>query len=465
MPLSFGYKSGEVVGDQPPADGDPELMYLNLDIINANRGDGTAIDPVIRFNESRDAPIIKDASKYQFSIVRFIMNGPNLDLPLFIPVVKTDQPDPNITEYEVAISYQQTWSTTEDPAGITITATPATNSVVYVSETQNPIFAPTPFPPNGPNGQDISTRYYWVYTFQHWVKLVNDAFSTAHQNTFAEFQTAWAAVTADPFPYADYDAWVLAVGVAPRMEYDIPSGLFKIYGDTRSFGTTLPAFTPTPTELSAPQLRLFFDTNMFGLFPNFDNTFYGGPTAGAQGPFAPLPTPVGYVSEILFPNKEYQNILDLQTSPPAYVPAVEQHYYWITTQELLGTSSLWSPIGSIVFTTTLLPIRAEAVGQPTIFADGNLGYSSASIQNAFQNIITDISLDLSQTGTRDYRTSIYYNPQAEYRMASLTPSKQPISAIDIQVFWKNRLNGSLNPISVPNLGSVSIKALFRRIRA
>ena len=463
---SFGYKGnrGEF-RSLPPVDGDPEIYYLNLDIINNNRNDGTAPDQPIRFIEARDAPILKNASKYQFSIIRFAMNGPNLDLPLFIPVVKVNQADPNVTEYECAISYEQTWATTNQPNGITIRAIPPTTPLIYISETQNPVFAPTPRPPNV-SGQDISTRYYWVYTYQHFVDLVNNTLATAHLNCYNEFVNAWtAANTGDAVPYATYQDFVDVVGKPPFMEVDDPTNIFSIIADTRAFGQTVPAFTPTATELTAPSLRLFFDTNMFGLFANFSNTFYGGPSSKYQGPFGPnVATPVGYVNEILFPNDFYKNILDYKTNPPAYVPVADQQYYWITKQEFTSTSSLWSPIGSIVFTTTLLPIRSEGVGQPVVFGDNNLGYDTASIQNAWSPIITDISLDQSFLGAKDYRTAIYYSPTAEYRMASLTSSEQPISAIDIQVFWKNRLDGTLTPIGIPNLGSVSIKCMFRRIR-
>lgn len=454
--MSFG-KSSYEYPDQPPADGDPEIMYVNLDIINNNRNDASMPDPPVRFNESRDAPIIKNASAYQFSIVRFTMSGPNLDLPLFIPVVKTGQTNPNLTEYEMAISYSQEWSVTE--GNIVVTVTPAVNSVIYAPETLNTNFAPVPLPPV--TSQDISTRYYWVYTYQHWVDLVNQALDQAFQNTYAAFQAKWATLTADPSPYASYTAWKAGVGNAPYMEYNAETNLFSIYGDSRCFGTNI-GFTPSATELTAPECRLFFDSNMFSLFANFPNTFYGGPTAN-PAPFPTLPTPVGYISEILFPNKNYQNVLDL-TSAPAYVPAADKQVYWITTQELLSTSSLWSPIASLVFTTTLLPIRTEAVGQPVVLGENNLGYSSSSIQNAFQPIVTDISLDLSTLGAKEYRSSIYYAPQAEYRMASLTPSKQPVNSIDIQVFWKSRLTGQLFPVSIPNLGSVSLKCMFRRIR-
>lgn len=475
----------------PNPDGDADLVYLNLDIINNTTLDpqlAAEQDPQIRFNETRDAPIVKDASKYQFSIVRFVMSGANKDLPLFIPAIKTQPSVPplvgvlpqNITEYEMAISFEQQFITTNFPGGVLIRATPAVNPVIYIPETQNPVVAPIPRDPISPTGQDLTSRYYWVYTYSHWVDLVNQTLIQAWANTFIAFQNAWnASGTGDAFPYASQAAWEVDAGPAPYLTYNENTGLFSIVASQKSFGTRLEAFTPAgpvPQAAAAPVARLFFDTNMFGLFSNFDNTFYGGPSSGAQGPFAPSPTPAGYVNEILFPNKKFQNILDLrpQQSPsPGYptqgpnllpIPAVQQDIFWVSTQDYESTSSLWSPISSIVFTTSLLPVRTEATGQPIVFGTGNLGYSSAAIQNAFQPIVTDISLDLSNDGSDAYRKMIYYAPQAEYRMASMTPSRQPINSIDIQVFFKNRLDGNLYPLTMYNLSSVSIKIMLRRIR-
>jgi hypothetical protein len=211
---------------------------------------------------------------------------------------------------------------------------------------------------------------------------------------------------------------------------------------------------------------LFFDANMFGLFANFDNIYYGGPSSGALGPF-PI-TPVGYTNEIQVPNKNYTNILDLRPSPtgPSLipVPALDAQMYWLAEQDYESTSSLWSPVSSIVFTTTLLPIRNEYTGAPIVFGKGNIGTTGQSVQNAFSPIITDIALDLAGDGADAYRKMVYYAPVAEYRMASLTPSKQPINSIDIQVYWKNRLDGTLVPLTMFALSSVSVKCLFRRIR-
>jgi hypothetical protein len=71
---------------------DPDYVYYNATIINNRTGLNNysrSADPEIRFQETRDTPIINDASKYNFSIIRFTMNGPNKDLPLFIPIIRT----------------------------------------------------------------------------------------------------------------------------------------------------------------------------------------------------------------------------------------------------------------------------------------------------------------------------------------------------------------------------------------
>jgi hypothetical protein len=496
----FSYKSSIEYGGEPPADGDPELVYLNLDIINNNTLDATSQsiqDPLIRFIETRDAPIIKNASKYQFSITRFVMNGANKDLPLFIPVIKTTAstiPAPvvagltggvsaipqNITEYESAISYSQEWILSTGPT--TFTITPDVLPLIYSSQTQNPVLAPIPRDPTIA-GMDIATRYYWVYEYQSWVDLTNTALQNNYVALLYAFQQAWiASGTPDAFPFTIDAAGVAAfqaiTGPAPQMIYNADSGLFTLQMCEKSFGeriTPLPgvaqggnvASVATTNPASRPVCRLFFDSNMFGLYSNFDNIYYGGPTSGALGPF-PL-TPVGYTNEIQASNKNYTNILDLRPTPvgPSLlpIPALDAQIYWLVEQDYESTSSLWSPISSVVFTTTLLPVRNEYTGAPIILGTSNVGTSNAaSIQNAFQPIITDIAADLANDGADAYRKMLYYSPVAEYRMASLTPSKQPINSIDIQVFWRNRLDGNLYPITMFNLSSVSVKCMFRRIR-
>jgi hypothetical protein len=94
-----------------------------------------------------------------------------------------------------------------------------------------------------------------------------------------------------------------------------------------------------------------------------------------------------------------------------------------------------------------------------------LGISAATAQSAFSPIVTDIALDTSSGGADAYRRFIYYTPFAEYRLSDLAASKQDIRNIDIQVYWKSRLDNKLYPIQMFKLTTVSIKCMFRHKNA
>ena len=652
--------------------GGPDYLYYNADIINNTTDDqagGVAVtDPNIVFNETRDAALIQDASDYFFSIVRFSMNGPNKDLPLFIPVIQTGtgQTNVNLTTYGLALTLQTFWTSAVNGKAYQFNTTPDTRFVQYETETKNPRLAPTPntlaapgykglfnaltqykigdivassinatygnggppyfqvrspadwssrspYPPGSwvrwsgigytnlvavpasPTGanpsptqapgiwvagvpigtpttngnfwqpcsaslgsqQDLNSRYYWVYTYQHWLDLVNrtivspqdlplsSALVSSTQSCigdlFYQFLEDWqTSGIPDPFPFNTVQDFINYLGQPPRLERE--GNKFVLYADSDVFGTRLEPFTPsvpppygagptTPTATLdlAPVMRLFFNTNMTGLFTNFENTYWNltqssagdglldglGPTALVYDPaqsyspglpvvydnpstgkrsgyYAIVPAttpgntpdvnvpvewssqtavcavPTGYVNQILFPNKFYQNVVDYRlppysgTPPLGYVPLAQQKPYWRIEQEQPSDDSLWSPIGSIVFTSTLLPVKAEQVGPPLQLGAGNIGNSTATAQSAFQPIITDIAIDTSVAGAGAYRTFIYYAPQAEYRLSDFGASKQPIRNIDVQVFWKCRLNAELYPIQMFNLSSVSFKMMFKK---
>ena len=129
----------------------PDLLYYNCDIINNNSKDLGVLqnsvsnltltaDPQIRFNETRDTALIKDVSQYEFSIIRFTMNGANRDLPLFIPNILLGQTNVNLTTYSVALSYQQTWNT--NLGVISFGITPLPTFIIYVPEVKNDYLSP-----------------------------------------------------------------------------------------------------------------------------------------------------------------------------------------------------------------------------------------------------------------------------------------------------------------------------------
>jgi hypothetical protein len=406
---------------------DPDYVYYNASIIN-NRTQGSynrQADPVLRFSETRDSPIINDASKYNFSIIRFTMDGPNKDLPLFIPVIRTGADNPtnnvNLTIYSVSLQVQ-----VGSPLGPVFTST---QPIIYVPETQDPYLAPVPLPASIASGQqDLTSRYYWVYTYNHWLSLVNTA-----------LQACMTDLATQVLPF------VLLTN-APYIKYDPNSQLFSVYTDSYGFGGTLASSTGATTE----RFKLFFNSNMYGMFANFRNLYVNVPSTeltneiytGADG-YGVLTGGVPFA----------ENIVPIGTGATTI-------RWWKNTQDYESTSTLWSPIENIVFTSTLLPLVFEATGDPVLFGQSNDATELTGSQSAFQPIITDIALP--RQSADDYRELIYYAPQAEYRLASFQRSRQAINNIDIQVFWRNRLDGNLYPVQMYNCSSVSVKVMFRR---
>ena len=507
--MSRGYTSSwESIGDSA----EPDIIYYNASIINNTTDDvgidgGAILDPPIRFNETRDTAIVKDASKYQFSIIRFVVNGGNKDLPLFIPAIQsgTGQTNTNLTEYGVALS----WNGIVGTATVPLIITPPTTYVLYESETHNPILAPIPRPPCAPTfsgvwmigatyrkgdivtdvvnsslfwvallpstgiplstttywqptspelgrAQDLSTRYYWVYTYSHWVDLVNATFVRANQSVYAAYVAATVAIPGAAV-YSSYPVWAAAFP-PPLMTY--ADNYFTIQFPLCYLPVAEQQRYSVPD--GSPVLNLWFNTNMTGLFDGFNNNYWNVPlivfpwTYPTGITIANVP---GYANNILCQTTGGgANVFQQQLpfSSPNTNPL-----YVVMSQDYASTSTLWSPIESIVFTSTLLPIQNEQTAPPNKYGIGNVGNTSATAQSAFQPIITDVALDLSSDPS-GYRKMIYYAPTAEYRMADFQNSKQDIRNIDVQVYWKNRLDNNLYPLTMFNLSSVSIKLMFRK---
>jgi len=422
-------------------DTDSDYVYYNASIINNKTGApwDRSTDPQIRFLETRDVPIIKDASKYNFSIIRFTMNGPNKDLPLFIPIIRTGienlTNNVNLTIYSVTLRMTLTYS--DGTTTLTDTFT-ATQPIIYSPETLDAQIAPVPNPETCQTGQDVSTRYYWIYTYAQWLKLSNIALTAAMASIQTQFQTAWTAASGAGTP--------TLTTAAPFLTFNPTSGLFSIYADRYGFGG--PDRTSVASTTDNENCSLYFNSNMFGLFTNFANLYYN--ELGTE-----------LTNEIICGNTgAYQNLITVPAGTPAGVTPLVEKTYWVMTQENESTSSLWSPIESIVFNSTLLPLEFEQTGDPVRFGTGNTNTEYVNSQPAFQPIITDIAL--AQQKAYNYREFLEYAPTAEYRMASFQRSRQTINQIDVQVYWKNRLDGQLYPVQMFNASSVSIKILFRR---
>lgn len=490
----------------------PDYLWYNASIINNSTTvtDATGAvtkDPAVNFNETRDREILNNAGEYYFSITRVQMNGTGRDLPLFIPTIQTGagRNDINLTVYGLAFSWKQTYSVWNPANGgsasnRTITVCPPVRYIQYIPETQNPTLAPPPNPDGLARGdpQDISTRYYWVYTYNWWLDLVNKTIlnpDDLDKGNGGPWTCCWgdtyqALLNAEPltnilFPtlraFNDYVQ-------APQFVYDADTNRFTIYADSDGFGERISTFIPQVATgvsevinaFTIPTARMFANANFFGLFANLPNVYWNTSLSNSYSPFAPAglspdvanggvipPVPKDLINEYIFINKFYTNIVDYRLPPMAgrpplgYAPINVQKPYWTSVQESPSTDSLWSPIESLVITSNLIGIVSEYVSPPVVLGNGNNNPSQPVSQSAFDPIISDIMVDSSQLGAGVNRQYILWEPKAEFRLSDFAAKGAAIKQIDIRIFWRCRLNGALYPLNMYNLSSVSIKAMFK----
>jgi hypothetical protein len=425
---------------------DPDLVYYSANIINNGSQDDAKLpdepDPEVVFQEQRDSPIIQDCSKYNFSIIRFSLNGTGRNLPIFIPQIRLGAnnlgQNVNLTVYDVSLSV-----TYNIPAGPFSGTLNATQAVIYEPEITDPAVAPVPPASSTLTGQILSTKYYWVMDVAHWVNLVNKA-----------YQDCWVALNT---LFAGATGGLQLQTQPPRWTFDPSTNLFYCWCDRYGFGDNQEPIIAGPGNINVPSrlsgvpplnaqdenFSMFMDANLFGMMGvNMENRYVN------------LGNSQTYKILVGNPAKLFNNIYNV-TAPPAAVAKS----YWYMVQDHPSTSSLWCPVESIVFTTGTLPLVFENTGEPVRFGTGNVG-SQTSTQSAFIPIITDIQL--SNETAFDYRVYTQYAPDAEYRMLSFQKSAVPITQIDLRVFYKNRLDGNLYPLTMYNLSSCSVKILFRR---
>ncbi len=399
------------------SDNTPDLIYYNATIINGNQTDVEAFPhPDVKFNETRDQPIVSDASKYYMSVLRTIVNGSNLDLPLFLCPIQINQDDVNLSIFSITLVINKNITTGTGEQNFQYTYQ---QFMEWSPENQTaPIPpAPTPF-------QWVDTTYYWAYTFNHVVGLFNTTIETAYNAIQTAFNTWW------PLNGGVGDAPALLTAV-PFMNYNGQTNLFSLYFDQVGYNTS----EPLDANIGE-QWQFWGNSNFYNLFNSFPSLLYSGRDSNfGQG--------------CLY--ETYNNYgLNLYT--------YNDITYYVMTQDYPTTGAMWSPIDAIVLSTTLLPVVSEATGTPLLANNNN---TSTTTQNAFFPILTDIAI--AQTSAANYKSDmIYYAPSGSYRFTTLSNSHNPINNIDLQLYWRNRQNQQLYPLTMPAQSSVSIKLLFQK---
>lgn len=319
--------------------------------------------------------------------------------------------------------------------------------------------------PASSNPSQVESDYYYLYSYNHWVVLLN----TALQQAYTQLQQVITSVTTTT-------AYVLQ-NRCPTFEYDEVTKLFSLYTDTKNTNWGLTEGPPNyatlgpapgsgvlPTTVGGVEfMYLGYNLNFEGLMTNFDTQFFGqDEVVWGNGWNNPIGAG-GRASSVLYQpentlivrNKTGTNIQNM-INPATGLPYSTAQLNYVSTQDFPSTGSLWSPIGAIVLTTQLLPIRSEFTSAPV-----SLGTSSSKEgTSAFQTVLIDFNEDFE---TADgYRGLMKFNPSAEFVRVNMTQSHQEIKTLDFQVNWRNRLTNQLIPLRIYNTASITVRLMFRR---
>ena len=318
-------------------------------------------------------------------------------LPVLIPEIQPNQADVDLTGYSVTLTYL--------------------NFEVqkYLRWSPQNVFLPPPSAPNQTFNklQDNSTGYYYCYNYTFFCFLVQTALNEA----FTDLQ----ALAGAP----------LATAHAPTFIWNTDTNIAGIYAETAYYDNV-------PFGAVANPVSIYFNSPLINLFSSFVAINFGNTNVT-----------LGKNYLILVGNFNGAQTIYLPTSE---IPA--NQYVATTVFQESSTISSWSPISSIVFSSATLPIVSNQLSAPLIYADGGIVYAQDGNNANFAQIITDFIADDSK-----YKPNLIYTP-TQLRLVDLY-GNQPISQVDIQVFWKSKL-GQFYPLLLNSGGACSIKIMFSK---
>lgn len=379
-------------------------IYYNISLTNNDTSDNILSPPVVSFTETRNQPFLNCPEDYHMSVVRFSLETPTLPVIQCQPILGAN--DADLLVYRVYM--QRTKGTIPN----------TTSGSAYEDLLMKSTNSYIPTPPLPVTTDLYTSPYYSLYSHQAFVEMVNKALA----DVWSQLYTVSTGIPTN--------------AIAPYLYWDVGS-------NTAILNVSQSLVSETD------YISIYFNAPLFTLFSSFPATFetlqLSIPLVSGQSS-----VPLYKITIITGPNA------NLSASTVTVGAAPVTVYTYQILQEYT-TAPLWSPIDSIVFTTSLLPSVPELVASPIIF--GNNGAPVLTGQNA--NITTTLTdFIVPMTTGNEYKPSINYTPTGEYRLTSLF-GKNPIHGIQVNVFYKDRF-GNLIPVTLATGCSGSLKILFRR---
>jgi hypothetical protein len=133
-------------------------------------------------------------------------------------------------------------------------------------------------------------------------------------------------------------------------------------------------------------------------------------------------------------------------------------FYYVQMYQEVSSIALWNPVSSLIFATSLLPVKTTQTSLPRSIGSNENAFSSVGNNSNMLSAISDFAIAVD--GNNQYRPMVIYNPSPEYRLIDMN-SYMNLNRVDIIVYWKDTF-GNIHPFELSPGNSASVKLMFRR---
>jgi len=410
--------TSDVIGNSS----DQSLIYYNIQIVNSSTNydtNGKVIPTVLSvpadFSQQRAKPFINKPSSYFTTVPYFRLDSNSFPSQIVQPVVNSS------------------FTTLVPVGGVSLEGIPTVNAIyiqvldgtsgnVLTDYYQQILWKPldeTLVPPPSPiKVVDIQNDYFWNYSYDYFLDLLNETVSYSMESLGYTNDTNYGK----PFFYHD--------PITDLINYNAP---LPFINDVSGNNIYTSKYT-YKLFVNEPLYQLLQGTvSLYGQSPLTTNLPDTAPFYGYQL----LALPTTGMTNIVFIKSKF-NVFD-------------DGYKYVNMPQEHSSVELWNPVVSIIFLTPNLTVCNEMMAKPVIDGFKPVIYTN---NNDSLNILFEYNIG------RRADPVITQFARAEYRLGDLF-SIQPESQLIVETYWRDTF-GILHRFFIEQGSGFNMKILFRK---